>query len=184
MNCTYEKLSPTFSQELWELLDEAETLGIAPKVLEALFIAPLISNHIAEAETVAGQRLDTLRTAIEKNATKMMRLLSRLSFLTFLQYLLRFRNASQPWQKTRYRLVICGDDSLLGHAEQSEQPDVVNIWSTLYKTYRKAHDLIVWGITIGAKEGRCFFPFGLNFGGNPACENRRAPNEWLRHFCD
>ena len=69
MNCTYEKLSPTFSQELWELLDEAETLGIAPKVLEALFIAPLISNHIAEAETVAGQRLDTLRTAIEKNAS-------------------------------------------------------------------------------------------------------------------
>jgi len=103
MNCTYEKLSPTFSQELWELLDEAETLGIAPKVLEALFIA--------EAEAVAGQRLDTLRTAIEKNATKMMRLLSRLSFLLFLQYLLRFRNASQPWQKTRYRLVICGDDS-------------------------------------------------------------------------
>ena len=58
MNCTYEKLLPTFSQELWELLDEAETLGIAPKVLEALFIAPLISNHIAEAETVAGQRLE------------------------------------------------------------------------------------------------------------------------------
>ena len=80
MNCTYSKLSPTFSQELWELLDEAETLGIDPKVLEALFIAPLISNHIAEAETVAGQRLDTLRTAIEKNTTKMMRLLSRLSF--------------------------------------------------------------------------------------------------------
>ena len=86
-------------------------MGIAPKVLEALLIAPLISNHIAEAETVAGQRLDTLRTAIEKNATKMMRLLSRLSFLLFLQYLLRFRNASQPWQKTIYRLVICGDDS-------------------------------------------------------------------------
>ena len=73
----------------------------------------------------------------------MMRRLSRPSFLLFLQYLLRFRNASQPWQKTRYRLGICGDDSLLGHAEQSEQPDVVNIWSTLYKTYRKAHDLIV-----------------------------------------
>ena len=63
MNCTYEKLSPTFSQELWELLDEAETLGIDPKVLEALFIAPLISNHIAEAETVAGQRLDILHAA-------------------------------------------------------------------------------------------------------------------------
>ena len=76
MNCTYEKLSPTFSQELWELLDEAETLGIDPKVLEALFIAPLISNHIAEAETVAGQRLDTLRTAIEKNASGFSPLIS------------------------------------------------------------------------------------------------------------
>ena len=31
MNCTYEKLSPTFSQELWELLDEAETLEIDSK---------------------------------------------------------------------------------------------------------------------------------------------------------
>ena len=82
------------------------------------------------------------------------------------------------------RLVICGDDSLLGHAEQSEQPDVVNIWSTLYKAYRKAHDLIALGITIGAKEDGCFSPFELNFGGNPACENRRVPNEWLRHFCD
>ena len=131
MNCAYDNLPSTFGQELGELLDEAEILGIDPKVLEALLIAPLISNHIAEAETVAGQRLDTLRTAIEKNATKMMRLLSRLSFLLFLQYLLRFRQASQPWQKTRYRLVICGDDSLLVHAEQSEQPDVVNIWSTL-----------------------------------------------------
>ena len=43
-------------------------MGIDPKVLEALFIAPLISNHIAEAETVAGQRLDTLRTAIDLKA--------------------------------------------------------------------------------------------------------------------
>ena len=76
MNCTYEKLLPTFSQELWELLDEAETLGIDPKVLEALFIAPLTSNHIAEAETVAGQRLDTLRTAIEKNASAFSPLIS------------------------------------------------------------------------------------------------------------
>ena len=66
MNCTYEKLSPTFSQELWELFDEAETLGVDPKVLEALFIAPLISNHIAEAETVAGQRPDILTKPLLK----------------------------------------------------------------------------------------------------------------------
>ena len=47
MNCTYDELPPTFSQELWELLDEASTLGIDPKVLEALLIAPLISNPLS-----------------------------------------------------------------------------------------------------------------------------------------
>ena len=45
MNCTYEKLSPTFSQELWELLDEADTLGIDPKVLSAF--SPFTSAFFA-----------------------------------------------------------------------------------------------------------------------------------------
>ena len=175
MNCAYDSLPPTFRQEFRQLLDEAETLGIAPEVLEALLIAPLISDHIAEAETVAGQRLDTLRTAIETHATPMMRLLCRLSFLLFLQYLLRFRQASQPWQKTRYRLVICGDDSLLVHAEQSEQPDVVNIWSTLYKTYKKAHDLIVLGITVGATEGAFFFPLWVELWRQPGLRKQTRP---------
>ena len=87
------------------------------------FLAPIhyrMSNPLSPQNSYVELTLDTLQTAIEKNATKMMRLLSRLSFLLFLQYLLRFRNASQPWQKTRYRLVICGDDLLLVHAEQSE----------------------------------------------------------------
>ncbi len=71
--------------------------------------------------------------------------------------------------------MICGDDSLLGHAEQSEQSDVVNIWSTLYKTYRKAHDLIVWGITIGAKEGGCFFPLWIEFWRQPGLRKQTRP---------
>jgi len=175
MNGTYDGLPPTFSQELSALLDEASTLGIDPKVLEALLMAPLVSNHIAEAETVAGQRLDTLRTAIEQNATQMMRLLSRLSFLLLLQYLLRFRQASHPWQNTRYRLVICGDDSLLVHAEQSEQPDVVNIWSPLYKTYRKAHDLIVLGVTVGAATGTFFFPLWVELWRQPGLRKQTRP---------
>jgi len=31
------------------------------------------------------------------------------------------------------------------------------------------------GLPSGPKKAGAFFPFGLNFGGNPACENRRAP---------
>ncbi len=46
MNCTYDNLPPTFGQELGELLDEASALGIDPKVLEALLIAPLVVLYI------------------------------------------------------------------------------------------------------------------------------------------
>ena len=71
--------------------------------------------------------------------------------------------------------MICGDDSLLVHAKQSEQPDVVNIWSTLYKTYRKVHDLIVWGITTGAKEGGFFFPLWIKLWRQPGLRKQTRP---------
>ena len=53
--------------------------------------------------------------------------------------------------------------------------DVVNIWGTLYKTYRKAHDLIVWGITIGAKEGGCFFPLWIELWRQPGLRKQMCP---------
>lgn len=175
MTHAYDNLPPTFRQEIFDLCGEAEKLGIAPHILQAMLIAPMVSDHIAEAETIAGQRLDTLRLAVENNATQIMRLLSRLSFLMFVEYLQRLRNAQQPWQKTRWRLTLCGDDSLLVHAEASTQPDVVNIWSTLYKTYRKSHDLIVLGVTVGSKEGQFFFPLWVELWRQPGLRKQTRP---------
>ncbi len=175
MNCVYHNLPPTMSEEFTALCDEAETLGLDPTIISALLIAPLVSDHITEAEGIVGQRLDTLRKAIRKNATPIMRLLSRLSFLLFLDYLNRLRSANHPWQKTRWRIVLCCDDSLLVHAEESQQPDVVNMWSTLYKTYRKAHDLIVLGVTVGPKSGNFFFPLWVELWHQPGQRQQTRP---------
>jgi hypothetical protein len=171
----YDNLPPSIRQELIALTDEAQTLGIDEKMMAALLIPPLISDNLADAQTIAAQRLDTLRDAVSKNGTTLMRLLSHLSFLLFNEYLTRFRGATTPWQTTRWRLVLCGDDSLLVHAEESNQPDVVNIWSTLYKTCRKAHDLIVLGVTIGPKQGDFFFPLWVELWRQPGLRTQTRP---------
>lgn len=101
-----DNLPPTMNPVFLDGFDEAQTLGLEPKILSALLIAPRVSDHFAEA--IIGQRLDTLREALRTNATKIMRLLSRLSFLLFLEYLARLRSANQPWQKTRWRIVLYG----------------------------------------------------------------------------
>ena len=175
MSCVYHNLPPTMSEEFTALCDEAETLGLDPTIISALLIAPLVSGHITEAEGIVGQRLDTLRQAMRKNATPIMRLLSRLSLRLFLDYLNRLRSANHPWQKTRWRIVLCCDDSLLVHAEESQQPDMVNMWSTLYKTYRKAHDLIVLGVTVGPKSGNFFFPLWVELWHQPGQRQQTRP---------
>ena len=78
MSCVYHNLPPTMSEEFTALCDEAQTLGLDPTIISALLIAPLVSDHITEAEGIVGQRLDTLRQAMRKNATPIMRLLSLL----------------------------------------------------------------------------------------------------------
>ncbi len=74
MNCVYDNLPPTINQEFSDLFDEAETLGIEPKILSALLIAPLVSDHLSEAESIIDQRLDILRETLTTNATPIMRL--------------------------------------------------------------------------------------------------------------
>lgn len=175
MNPTYHNLPETFCQALFDRFDEAEALGIDPKVLSALVFVPLVADHFTEAEQLVGQRLDTLRQACEKNACRVVRRLSEISFRLFVDSLSRFRRASAPWQVTRWRIVLCGDDSLLVHAEESNQPDIVNIFSTLYKTYRKAHDLIVLGVTVGAKEGQFFFPLWVQLWRQPGLRKQTRP---------
>ncbi len=171
----YDNLPPSIRQELIGLSTEAESFGISADQLAALLIAPLVSDNFSDAETVAGQRLDSLREAVGKNGTKLMRLLSRLSFLLFLEYLTRLRNAQTPCQQTRWRVVLCGDNSLIVHAEESNQPGVVNIWSTLYKRCRKAHDLIVLGVTIGPKQGEFFFPLWVELWRQPGLRTQTRP---------
>ena len=175
MNPAYDKLPESMSQEFFDLFDQAEELGIDPSVLEALLIMPLVSDHFSEAETIACQRLDTLRLALRKNTTPIIRLLSRLSFLLFVDHLSRYREATTPWQRTRLRMVLCGDDSLLVHAEQSNQPDVVNIYSTVYKRCRKAHPLVVLGVTIGQKRGKIFFPIWVELFRQPSQRKQTRP---------
>jgi hypothetical protein len=174
-NDIYNTLPPSMRQELIDLSREAETLGIDWQQFSALLIAPLVSDNFSEAETIAAQRLDTLRETVRKNGTKLIRLLSRLSFVLFIEYLTRWRDAQTPWQQTRWRVVLCGDDSLLVHAEESNQPGVVNIWSTLYKTYRKSHDLVVLGVTIGPKGGEFFFPLWVELWRQPGLRSQTRP---------
>lgn len=175
MKQKYDNLPKTFSQAFLEVTKEAETFGIDAETLQALLIQPLVSDHFSDAEEITGQRMDTLREACRKNATKIMRLLSRLSLLQLVDFLERFRAAKTPWQKTRFRLVLCGDDSLLVHAEESNQPDVVNLWSTLYKTYRKSHDLVVLGVTVGQGRGDFFFPLWVELWRQPGMRKQTRP---------
>ena len=175
MNQNYNNLPKSFRQVFSEVSQQAETVGIDAKVLQALLIQPLISDHFNEAQEITNHRMDELRTACRKDATKIMRLLAKLSLLQLVDVLLRFRAATTPWQKTRLRLVLCGDDSLLVHAEESNQTDVANLWSTLYKTYRKSHDLIVLGVTVGPGRGTFFFPLWVELWRQPSLRKQTRP---------
>jgi hypothetical protein len=61
------------------------------------------------------------------------------------------------------------------HAEESNQTDIVNLWSTLYKTYRKAHDLVVLGVTQGPGRGHCFFPLWIELWRQPSVRKQTRP---------
>ncbi len=175
MNHEYSTLPFSFRQVFSEVLSEGEALGLESDVLLALLLQPLVSAHFKDAEEKIHHRMDRLRAACHKNATKIMRLLMKLSLLLLVDFLLRYQEAQTPSQKTRSRLVLCGDDSLLVHAEESNQVDVVNLWSTLYKTYRKAHDLVLLGVTVGAKRGSFFFPLWVELWHQPGMRNQTRP---------
>ena len=175
MNQDYNNLPKTFRQVFSDVSKQAETFGIDAKVLQALLIQPLVSDHFNEAQEITNQRMDELRQACQKNATKIIRLLATLSLLQLVDCLRQLRGAKTAWQKSRNRIVLCGDDSLLVHAEESNQKEVLNLWSTLYKTYRKAHDLVVLGVTIGAGRGNFFFPLWVELWRQPGMRKQTRP---------
>lgn len=158
MKSIYDSLPSSFSNVLSEINKHASSFGIQSEILSALLLQPLVSDNFNDAQRITGRRMDDLRQSCREHASGMMRLLCRLSVCQLATFIQRFNNAETPYQRTRWRVVLCGDDSLLIHAEESQQNGVVNIWSTLYKTYRKAHNLIVLGVTIGPGKGTFFFP--------------------------
>jgi hypothetical protein len=119
--------------------------------------------------------MDDLRQASREHGSDIMRLLCHLSIGQLATFIQRFNSAETPYQHTRWRIVLCGDDSLLVHAEESQQTGVVNLWSTLYKTYRKAHDLIVLGVTIGPGKGTFFFPLWVELWRQPSLRKQTRP---------
>ena len=151
-------LPSTLEQAIGEVAEEAQSLGMDASTLLALMMLPLTSEHFADAERALDQRLDSLRVALRQNSVGLMRLLSRVSFAWFVECATRFRQAETSYQRTWWRVVLCGDDSLLVHSEESGQRGVANLFSTLYKRCRKAHDLVFLGVTVGAQEGGFFFP--------------------------
>jgi hypothetical protein len=52
---------------------------------------------------------------------------------------------------------------------------VINIYSTLYKRVRKAHDLIVLGVTVGGKGGQFFFPLFVELWRQPGLRTQTRP---------
>jgi hypothetical protein len=175
MDQQYSNLPETFCQTFLEVTQQAETFGIKADLLQALLIQPIVSDHFNEAQEIINQRMDNLREACRKYSTKIMRLLMKLSLLMFVDFLSQFRTAKTPWQRTRFRLVLCGDDSLLIHAEESDQKDVLNLWSNLYKKYRKAHDLVVLGVTVGPGRGSMFFPLWVELWRQPSMRKQTRP---------
>ena len=101
MNQNYNNLPKTFRQVFSEVIQQAETFSIDAKVLQALLIQPLVSDHFNQAQEITNQRMDDLRQACRKNATPIMRLLATLSLLQLVDFLCQLKAAKTPWQKSR-----------------------------------------------------------------------------------
>jgi hypothetical protein len=175
MKSIYDSLPSSFSDVLSQINQQASSFGIDAETLGALLLQPLVSDNFNDAQQITGVRMDDLRQASREHGSDIMRLLCHLSMGQLATFIKRFNSAETPYQHTRWRIVLCGDDSLLVHAEESQQTGVVNIWSTLYKTYRKAHDLIVLGVTIGPGKGTFFFPLWVELWRQPSLRKQTRP---------
>ena len=175
MKSIYDTLPESFSNVLEEINVSASSFGIPLDTLVALLIQPLVSDNFNDAQQITGMRMDELRQTCREHASDIMRLLCCLSVRQLATLIQRFKDAEYSYQRTRWRVVLCGDDSLLVHAEESQQTGVVNIWSTLYKTYRKAHDLIVLGVTIGSSGSAFFFPLWVELWRQPSLRKKTRP---------
>ena len=79
MNQEDNNLPKSFRQVFSAVSKQAETFGLDAQVLQALLIQPLVSDHFNQAQEITNQRMDELRQACRKDATKIMRLLAKLA---------------------------------------------------------------------------------------------------------
>ena len=124
-----------------------------------LTLAPLVGETLHQLEVLSGRSLDGLYRALKDAPLQTTDILSRVSILIFVGHLLHFKAAQRPDQKTRRRVVVAGDDSLLPHSWERGQEGVKVLKGVVSKAYVKAHNIVVVYAVIG--EGTTCFPLLL-----------------------
>lgn len=153
-------------QPLLEVLDqvlalppEADLRPALEALLAQLILQPLAAETVHELEQACERALDRLYRALNDPQLWQIDVLSRVSIALFAAYLRRFRAAKRPDQRTRWRVVLVTDDSLLPHSWGSEQEGLAVLKDPALKAYLKAHNGVLLFVTIG--EGRRAFPLFL-----------------------
>lgn len=124
-----------------------------------LTLQPLVGETLHQLEVVSGRSLDGLYRALKADPLQTTDVLSRVSILVFVGHLLSYKAAKRPDQKTRRRVVVSGDDSLLPHSWESGQEGVKVLKDVVSKAYVKAHNMVVVYAVIG--DGTICFPLLL-----------------------
>lgn len=124
-----------------------------------LALQPLVAETLHQLELLSGRTQDGLYRALKDDPLQTADVLSRASILIFVGHLLHYKAAIRPDQKTRRRVVVSGDDSLLPHSWESGQEGVKILRDVVLKAYVKAHNMVVVYAVIG--EGTISFPLLL-----------------------
>lgn len=112
-------------------------------------LQPLVSDTLHELEQLTGCRLDRLYRALKAAPLQTLDVLSRVSLVLFVGALLRYQEATRPDQRTRWRVRLVLDDTLLLHSWASQQAGLKLLWDVGAKAYRLAHQFVVFSVVIG-----------------------------------
>ena len=154
LECLFEEV-----QKVERLLTGSDLRASDRDHIGLLILQPLVGETLHELELLSGRSLDGLYRAVKDDPLHAADVLSRVSILVFVGYLLHYQAAQRPDQKTRRRVVIGADDSLLPHSWESGQEGVKILKDVVSKAYVKAHNMVVVYAVIG--EGTISFPLLL-----------------------
>lgn len=153
-------------QPLLEVLDqvlslppEADLSPASAATLTPLILQPLAAETVHELEQACQRTLDRLYRALNDPQLWQIDVLSRGSMALFATYLRRFQAATRPDQRTRWRVVLVTDDSLLPPSWGSAQEGLAVLKDPALKAYLKAPNAVLLFGTIG--DGRLAFPLIL-----------------------